>query len=293
MKVGMLGSSKPLRGVIFVIFAVLLFVVLDTQSKQLSANYPVSLLTWARYTGHCLLMIIFLAPSMRTKLVATRRLPLQLIRALCLVAITYCAMKAFSIMPLPEATAIIFTTPLLVTLLAGPVLGERVKRIGWFAVVLGFIGVLLVAQPSIDVPLEGVVYAGLTALVYSLYQILTRLLSGTESPITLLFYTALVGTIVMSAGLPWFGELSLRSASEGLRILALGIYGGTGHFLLILAFRHAPASLLAPIFYVQLIFATFSGWWVFGHIPQQGAILGMCIIALAGVLVGWQGRSRR
>ena len=121
------------------------------------------------------------------------------------------------------------------------------------------------------------------AACYAVYQILTRRLSHAEHPLTLLFYTALVGTGVMSAALPWFWAHASPEPLQWLLIASLGIYGGVGHFLLIRAFRLAPASTLTPFTYVQLVWAALLGWLVFGHVPDVLSATGMAVIAAAGL----------
>jgi drug/metabolite transporter (DMT)-like permease len=121
------------------------------------------------------------------------------------------------------------------------------------------------------------------ALCYSIYQIQTRMLSPTENTLTMLFYTALIGTCSMTLAAPLYWEGALPDLAEGLMIASLGIFGGTGHFLLISAFRHAPATLLSPFLYAQLIWATLLGWLLFDHWPDGMTLLGMAIITGSSV----------
>lgn len=279
------APHQPLRGIALFLAAMLLFSLLDATAKHLSQTFPVSMLVWARYTLHCLLMVVFLAPSMGAKLVATRRPLAQIVRGVMLVIVTGFGIAALQRMPLAETTALVFITPLLVTVLAVPLLKERIPPARWAAVVLGFCGVLLIARPGGAMTGTGVAFALIAALAYSLYQILTRQLAGLEHPISMLFYTALMGTVVMTLGLPWFWDGPMPDPEQALLIASLGIYGGSGHFLLIRAFRLAPASLLSPFLYVQLIWATALGWLVFGHFPDALAMTGMAIIAASGLSI--------
>jgi drug/metabolite transporter (DMT)-like permease len=284
--------ERPLRGIALILAALLLFALLDATSKHLSQTYSVPLLVWARYTFHFLMMLLFLAPSMRWKLVATKRPLLQAVRGGLLVAVTGFAMAAFRIMPLAETTALLFVTPLFVALLAGPLLGERVGRRRWLAIVAGFVGTLLIARPGSSLSLIGIVLTLAAAGCYSLYQIQTRLLSPTENTFTMLFYTALMGTLMMTVGLPWFWSGPLPSLLDALLIASLGIYGGTGHFLLIRAFRHAPASTLSSFQYSQLIWATLLGWLFYDQLPDAPSLVGMSIIAGSGLAVALAERRR-
>ena len=280
-------DSHPhaLRSVLLLLAALFLFVLLDATAKRLAADYPVPMLVWARYFVHFVLMTVFLAPSMRLKLIATTRPARQIIRAACLLAVTFLNIAALQRMPLAETTAIVFAAPLMVTLMAGPLLGERIGALRWVAVVTGFVGVLLIARPGGGLVVEGVALALAAAVSYAAYQILTRQLSPTETPVNMLFYTALVGTGVMTLLLPWYWSGPMPGLVDALLIASLGIYGGTGHFLLIRAFRDAPVSLLSPILYVQLLWATLIGWFGFGHLPDGLALAGIFTIGGAGLMI--------
>ncbi len=263
--------------------AVFCFALLDATAKHLSQTYPIPMLVWARYTLHCLLMIVFLAPSLRWQLIATKRPLLQVVRALMLVGTTGFAMAAFRHLPLAETTALIFVTPLIVALLAGPFLGEKLRPLHWGASLGGFLGALLIARPGGALNPTGILLVLAAALCYSVYQIQTRLLSATENTLTLLFYTALVGTLSMTLAAPLYWGGPLPDLRDAMMIASLGIYGGTGHYLLTHAFRLAPATTLSPFLYAQLVWATLLGWLVFDHWPDGLTIAGMMIIATASI----------
>ncbi|MDP1651281.1 MAG: DMT family transporter [Rhodocyclaceae bacterium] len=276
-------EHHPYRGILLMLAAVLCFALLDVTAKHLSQKFPVPMLVWARYTLHFLLMMLFLAPSMRWKLVSTQRPAMQIVRALMLVGVTGFAMAAFRHLPLAETTALLFITPLIVALLAGPFLGEKLRPLHWGASIFGFIGALLIARPNGALNSTGLALVLAAAICYSIYQIQTRQLSPTENTLTMLFYTALVGTASMTLAAPLYWGGPLPDWQEGLMIASLGIYGGTGHFLLISAFRHAPATTLSPLLYVQLIWATLLGWLVFDHWPDSTTLAGMAIIAASSI----------
>lgn len=283
--------QHPLRGVVLFLAAVFLFAALDATAKYMNAFFAVPLLVWARYLVHFVIMLVFMAPGMGREIIVTRRPWLMSFRALMLVGVTLLAQLALKTLPLAETTALVFITPLLVALLAGPLLGEQVRRSTSLATVAGFAGVLLIARPGGALFGAGVAYALAAALCYAAYQILTRKLAATEHPNRLLFYTALVGTLSMSLTLPAYWDGRVPTLSHGLLIISLGLYGGIGHFMLIRAFREAPASTLAPLLYVQLIWAMLLGWWVFNQLPDLPAIIGMLIIGASGLSLAI--RSRR
>lgn len=287
----MVADAHPLRGIALMLAAVLCFALLDATAKQLSQKFPVPMLVWARYAFHLLLMLLFLAPSLRGQLLATRRPGLQIVRAIMLVCVTGFAMAAFRLLPLAETTALLFISPLLVALLAGPFLHERVTRRHWGACLIGFGGALLIARPGGALNLAGVLFVLAAALCYSIYQIQTRQLSPTENTWAMLFYTALVGTVAMTLATPLYWSGPWPSLAEAALIASLGILGSAGHFFLISAFRHAPATTLSPLLYAQLVWATLLGWLFFGDWPDGWSLLGMLLIAGSSASLAFLRRS--
>lgn len=274
-----MAEARPFIGILLMLGAGLCFAALDATSKYLSQTFPVPMLVWARYTVHMLLMVIFLAPSMRAKLIATQRPFALTVRALMLVGTTGFAMAAFKIMPLAESTAFLFVTPLIVVILASWLLKESVSAGRWIAIVAGFAGALLIARPGGALSTEGVILISLAAACYSIYQVQTRHMSLTENTVTMLFYTALVGTVTMSLAAPLYWGGPMPDAWQALSIASLGILGGTGHLCMTRAFRHAPASTLSPFLYGQLIWAMLLGWLFYDHLPDLLSVAGMAVIA--------------
>lgn len=288
----MLEAAHRLRGIALFLTALLLFSLLDATAKHLSAFFAVPFMVWVRYFVHFLFMLATVAPGEGMALVRTAHPWLMTVRALMLVGVTLFMQLALATLPLAETSALVFTTPLLVALLAGPLLGEKVSARAWIATAVGFAGALLIARPGGALVGIGVVYAGAAALCYALYQILTRKLVGSETQLRLLFYTALVGTLCMAFApfTHWDGRWP--TLLETAMLCSLGLFGGVGHFLMIRAFREAPASTLAPLLYVQLIWATLLGWIVFTHLPDTLALTGMAVIGAAGLWLALGERQR-
>jgi drug/metabolite transporter (DMT)-like permease len=283
--------GKVGRAVLLMLAATLCFSALDATSKHLSRTYPVPMMVWGRYTFHCLMMVIFLAPSMRLQLVATVRPLAQIVRALMLVGTTGFSMVGFSLMPLAESTAILFVTPLVVVILSHWLLKESITVGHWLAVVTGFAGALLIARPGGALNLQGILWMALAATCYAIYQIQTRQLSSTENTVTMLFYTALVGTVSMTLAAPLYWGGPAPDWQDAALIASLGIYGGTGHLMLTRAFRYATASFLSPFLYAQLIWASFFGIVIYNHTPDKLSITGMIVIAVSSISVALLARS--
>jgi len=280
----------PLRGVLLFLFGVFLFACMDTTTKYLAARYEAPLVVGARYVVHCLLMALLLAPTQGRKLVQTRRTGLVLVRAACLASASLLMALALQRMPVAEATAVLFLSPMLVVLAAGPLLHEKVGLIGWAAAIVGFVGVLLIARPGGGLDPVGTALALSAAAATMGYQLLSRLLATTEHTLALLFYTALVGAVAFGGSLPWFWPEQTPPLLHLLLFLSTGILGGVGHFLFTAAHRDAPASALAPLQYAQLLWAGLLGWVVFAHVPDRLGIVGMGLVAAAGAAVAVKSR---
>lgn len=282
----MVTARHPIGGALLFVCGLFLFACMDTTVKYLTAYYPVPVIAGLRYIIHCLLMLVLLAPTHGRQLVRTTRTGWVIARGACLAAVTLCAGFAFRLMPVAETTAILFVSPLLVVLLAGPVLRERVGRFEWAASLAGFLGLLLIARPGGALDPQGVVFALCAAIVMAAYQLLSRLLATTESTLAMLFYTALTGSVLFGLALPWFWEGPVPPWRHALLFLLVGASGGVGHFLFTAAYRNAEASALAPLLYVQLLWAGLLGWFVFGHVPDGVSALGMTVVAVCGAVVG-------
>ncbi|MCX7162275.1 MAG: DMT family transporter [Betaproteobacteria bacterium] len=285
-------EARPFIGILLMLGAGLCFAALDATSKHLTQTFSVPMLVWARYTVHFVLMLIFLGPSMRARLIATQRPVALTARALMLVGTTGFAMAGISIMPLAESTALLFVTPLIVVMLASGLLKESVSAGRWIAVAAGFAGALLIARPGGALSTQGIILMSLAAGCYAIYQVQTRQMSLTESTVTMLFYTALVGTVAMSLATPLFWRGPMPDAWQGLGIASLGIYGGTGHLLMTRAFRHAPASALSPFIYVQLVWAILLGWLFYDHLPDLLSVAGIAVIAGSSLSIALSERFR-
>ncbi|MGE5385411.1 MAG: DMT family transporter [Betaproteobacteria bacterium] len=286
-------ASHPMRGVLLLVSALLFFACMDTTTKYLAARYPVPLVMGIRYIVNCALMVVLLAPSQGMKLMETRRTGLVLLRAGSLVVASLFVGLALQRMPVAETIAIVFLGPMVVALVARPILGERIGALGWAAAIVGLAGVLLIARPGSGLDTAGVVFGLCAVGANATYLLLSRLLASTERTVTLLFYTTLAGSVCFGLSLPWFWEGEAPTAWQTLLFLSMGITGGIGHYLFTAAFRHAPASLLAPINYLQLLWAGLLGWLVFGHVPDGLTVLGMIVVAASGLMVAFKSRRAR
>jgi drug/metabolite transporter (DMT)-like permease len=207
---------------------------------------------------------------------------MQLARSLFLVIATLSFFGGLRFLPLAEGTAVSFLAPMFALLLALPVLGERPTRARWLSALGGFAGILLLVRPGSAVFHPATALLVLAAVSNALYQLLTRKLPH-DTPHTTLFYSALVGTVLLSAVLPFAGTPATIGPRDGVLLLALGLFAGLGHWALITAFLRAPATLVAPFTYVHMIWATLYGLLVFGQLPDALSALGMAVIVASGI----------
>ena len=285
------ASRRQLLGIVLICLAVLCFALLDSLSKLLTAYYAVASLVWVRYAVHTLLMVVAFGPRRGMGLIRTARPWMLVLRGLLLLACTVLMITGLRYIPLAEATAILYLSPLLVTLLSIPLLRERVDQRNWVAAVMGFIGVLIIVRPGSEVLTPAIALPLLAAVCNSLYQIVTRHLGGTESPVAMNFITGLVGVVVMSfaAGFTW----TTPTPRHALLMVVMGAAGMAGHLLLIKAFQHASPATLAPFTYGHIAWAVLLGYLVFGALPDLGSVLGMCIIAACGLYIAFHRPPRR
>ena len=186
-------------------------------------------------------------------------------------------------MLLPDlALAILFSTPFMVAILAGPMLGEWVGWRRWIAIGVGMVGVLVVIRPGLGGLQWAALLSGASAVCYAFYSITTRMLSRYDSSQTTLFYSNMLGMAIMLPVLP-FVWTPPQSILIGALMVAMGAFGAFGHYLLIVAHRHAPASVLSPFMYTQLIWATTFGYLVFGNVPNHWTLTGAAIVIGSGL----------
>jgi drug/metabolite transporter (DMT)-like permease len=276
-------GARTARGVLLLVSAILLFGLMDSLAKHLSQTYHVFQVVWARYVFHIAFLLPLLLRDDPLQLFRTERLGLQLFRSFMLLNSTCLFFLAISLMPLAEAAAITAVSPLFVTALSVPILGEKVGLRRWTAVCIGFAGVMIIIRPGPNVVNPWAFLPVLNALSFAFYTLTTRSLSRTEAPMTTLFYSAITGALVISAVVPFFW---LTPDLWGWIMLAtVGLIGGFSHLLLIRAYDCATASVLAPYSYTQLVWMAFLGYLFFGNLPDGWTIVGAVVVVGSGLYV--------
>ncbi len=268
------------------LLATLCFALLDTVSQHVGKLVPVLLAIWVRFVVQTVLTGALLWPQYRGRLLHSQHRLWQLGRGLLMVASGTVAFISLKFIPVGEFTAILMLVPLVMTLLATWMLGERVHALTWVLVAGGLTGALVVIRPHGSDFHAGMLLPLLLVLINAVYQIVTSRMMRTEDPGVTHFYTGLVGLVCTTLALPWAGSNALTTLPWTVlgALALLGIFGSLGHYLLIHAYQKAPASRLTPLMYAQIGFATLTGWAAFGHAPDRWALLGIGLIALCGLM---------
>jgi drug/metabolite transporter (DMT)-like permease len=284
-----IGQSVAI-GAVLLIVGLACFAGMEAVAKYLihRGHSPV-MVAWARYAVHLGLLLLLLVRFRPADLVRTRRLGLQVLRSLLIVSLTVLFFAAVASMTLADATTILYAGPLLIVVLAGPVLGERVGVHRWTGVIVGFVGVVIIVRPGGEFG-WGAAMAFAAALCYASYAVCTRVLGPTESPVATVFYTAFVGTVPLSVAVPFFW--TTPSGIEWFWLAVPGVLGAVGHYVIFLGYRRAAASALAPFTYTHLIWAALYGYLIFAERPDRWTILGAATITGAGIYV-WYREQRR
>jgi drug/metabolite transporter (DMT)-like permease len=278
------GASDTMHGIVLLIAAVSLFGVVDGLSKILVETQSFGQIVLARYALALPVLLLATNPRKWKTLFQTKRLGLQLVRGLSPLIIGISMVFAVRYLPLAEATVILFAGPFMVVALSGRLLGERVSATSWIAVAIGFLAVLLVARPGFTELSKFAIFPFLGAVSYAVFQLMTRhLAAANEHPTTTLAWTLAVGLIAATpvALATWV----TLTPTAWLLSLSLGIVFGLSQLLLVRAFSHAPANVLAPFSYVQIIAATLFGFIAFDDVPDLWTIIGIALVIAAGAYV--------
>jgi len=272
-----------MKAITFSLLGWMMLPVMDGFAKYLSADLPVLQITWARY----FFTVVFTLPVMfffyNKQLVWSDKPKLQILRGLILLCANICFFYAISIIPLAKALTLAFVAPLIVTAFSPMLLGEKVGIRRWTAVIIGFIGSLVVIRPGfLEINLASLAALG-TGVMYGFYLIITRKLSTSDNPLLTLLLTGLVGLVAVTGVMPfiWISpDLSQWSMMAGI-----GVFACIGHLFLILSLKYADASKLAPLGYTEIIPNVIIGYYFFGNFPDNWTFLGLAIIVISGIYI--------
>ena len=273
-----------LKAIVLMCAAVTLFSCLDATAKYLVSHSEIATaqVVWLRFAGQALLMTAILGPRTIPSLLRTNKLGLQIVRSFLMVACTAFNFIAIQYLRLDQTVAMAFLAPLVVAALAGPLLGEWVGWRRMLAILTGFAGILIVVRPGFTEVHWAFAVAFMAMLAYAFFMLITRKLSTFDPPLVTLFYALIAGTVLGApvALAQWVWPVD---AVQWLQLLSLGAFGGLGHYLLILAYRLAPASSVSPFLYFQLLSMVILGYLVFGDLPDRWTLMGSSVVIASGI----------
>jgi drug/metabolite transporter (DMT)-like permease len=283
--------DNPLKGIALLVASFACFSCSDAVSKLMTGAMPAIEVAWLRYVVFMVLMLgAALFSGGGTRAFRSRRPGLQVVRALGVLGSTVLFIMGLRYLPMAEATSITFIAPVYVTALSIPLLGETVGIRRWAAVFIGLLGVLIVVRPGTGAFDTAALFPVFSSLCWAIALVVTRKMSSADGPLVALTYAAVVGFVVTSALVPF------EWVMPGWREIGLGVMTGVAstvaQWLVVLAFQHARASVLAPFSYSQLIWSTLLGFAIFGNLPDTWTIVGAVIIIASGLYTAHRERVR-
>ena len=283
-------SDRPLTGILLIVAAMTLVPIMDGIAKHLSARYAVTEIVWARYFFHLLILLPLVLRYHGRRALILKNPWLQWLRGGFVLSATALFFAAIARMPIADALALVFVSPMIVTVLSALILKEQVGPRRWLAVLVGFGGALIIIRPGIAGFDLGSLLALGAGVVYACFIVTTRKLSGSAAPLVTLTYTALVGTLIMSLLVPWYWQTP--QPGDLVLMIGMGAIAAASHFMIIKAFDCATASLLAPYNYAEIVMATLVGWLWFGDFPDGWTWCGMAVIVISGFYISLREQRR-
>ncbi len=281
--------DRPFRGILLLMGSTIFLACSDAMAKYLAKSLPPVEIAWLRFTMFALIMLpiaIRHRGALRSVSPGT-----QLLRGLAMLSSSVFFISGLQFLPIAEASATAFVAPIFVTALSMIFLSEKVGRRRWAATIVGLIGVLIIVRPGTSAFHPAAILPILSALGWACTLVLTRKISGADNVITTMTYTALVGFVVLSVAVPFFWVVPTWQQ------IAIGACIGTaataGHWIVVLAFRYADASVLAPFSYSQLVWVTLLGFAMFGDVPDVWTVAGAAVIISSGLYTAHRERVRR
>ena len=274
-------------GIGLVTLTTLCFATLDTAAKWLVLSLPVLQVVWLRFLPHSLFSVAIFAPGMGWSLVRWRHPRLQLVRGVMLATMTGLNFWALQYLQLAETGAMQFSVPILIAVLSAWWLGERLDTARWLAIAAGFIGVLIIIRPGTQAFHPAILLSAGNAILYAMFNMLTRHLAGDEHPATMQLASAAVSTLVLTPFALW-SWVTPSSGWQWLLLALAGLSGGAGHYFAAQAHRFASAAVLGPFLYQQILYMTLGGWLVFDQVPDRAVLLGAGVVVASGLYLLWR-----
>ena len=284
-------ADRPLRGIALILLSSLFLGTSDVTSKYLSATLPSIEIAWIRFLVFALIMVPAMVPGSPLYAMQTTRPAFQLLRGVALVVSSLFFITGLGFLPVAEASATGFVAPLFVTALSVVFLGESVGLRRWLATAVGLIGVLIILRPGSNAFHPAALFSIVSAFAWACTLIMTRMMSGTDRAITTMTYSSIAGVCILTALVPlvWVAP----SWHDILFGIFIGVASTAGQWIVVLAFRYADASVLAPFSYTQLVWVSILGFIIFGEVPDIWTVTGAAFIVASGLYTAHRERVRR
>jgi drug/metabolite transporter (DMT)-like permease len=285
------SARNRLTGIGLVSLAYVTFSLLDGSAKWLVGSMPVIMVVWLRFAIHVVVAGALLFPLRGISLVKTSHLRWHLIRGLMFMAMTGINFWALQYLQLTITSSIFFTVPLIIAVLGAPLLGEKLDAGRWIAIIVGFVGVLVIVRPGSADFHPAMLASLLNAVLYAIFMMMTRRLAAYDSPETIQYLPAVVATI----GLAPFAIAAWEMPDTVLEwtvACLTGVLGATGHYMLAMAHRYAPSTVIAPFLYQQVFYMALFGYLVFGDVPGPAVWIGAAIVISSGLYLFWRESQR-
>jgi drug/metabolite transporter (DMT)-like permease len=285
------SARNRLIGIGLVSLCYVLFSLIDTSAKWLVTAMPVFMVVWLRFVTHAVFASALLLPVRGLALVRTKHLKWHLLRALMFMLMTGMNFWALQYLQLTVTTSIFFTVPIIIALVSAWRFGERLDAGRWLAILGGFSGVLVIVHPWSAEFHPAMLLAIGNAFLYAMFNLMTRHLAAYDSAETIQYLPAVGAAIGLTPFAIAFWEWP-EGTLEWTIACGLGVFGGLGHYLLALAHRYAPATVIAPFLYQQVIYMALLGYLVFGDVPSPAIWVGSAIVIAAGLYLFARERAR-
>jgi drug/metabolite transporter (DMT)-like permease len=284
-------ADHPFKGIALILASTIFLGTSDVTAKYLSATLPSIEITWIRFLTFALIMVPAMVPGSPLFALQTNRRSLHLLRGLGILGSSLFFISGLRFLPIAEASATGFVAPLIVTALSIVFLGERVGLRRWIATGVGLIGVIIILRPGTGAFHLAAFFPLVSALCWACTLIITRMMSGTERAVTVMAYSSIVGLVMLSALVPsvWVAP-TWHDIAFGIFI---GVASTFGQWIVVLAFRYADASVLAPFSYTQLLWVSILGFLIFGEVPDVWTVTGAAFIVASGLYTAHRERVRR
>jgi len=285
------SARNRLIGIGLVSATYFVFSLLDGSAKWLVQGMPVIMVVWLRFVGQVIFTGAALLPLRGLALVRTQHLRWHLLRTAMVVVMTLMNFWALQYLQLTVTSSIFFSAPIIIALISAPLLGEKLDAARLSAILVGFCGVLVIVRPGSADFHPAMLACVVNAVLYALFMLMTRRLAAYDSPETIQYLPALGATLALApfalAGWEW-----PDSWREWTVACLLGVFGGLGHYLLALAHRYAPSSVIAPFVYQQVLYMALFGYIVFGDVPGAAVWTGAAIVIGSGLYLFARERRR-